>query len=372
MGYIRYYTYTLDAFEDSNLNNSIYFMFDWNEYDETMNYEEAFDQVHNMLLSENSIKSTLQTVSANPFVWNETEYITVIFYSEQLQEAFPLRLRNNKNFSKSGIENGTIQCIVGSPYIATGYRDKEIYVSGIDKSETLKLKVISELNQPYLIPLFTVSSTLMDSSYLFGKGNFLVVKDTKEIREYFSKHSKITYSYNFFILFKDGTMESDIDLIKEKYSKYGRFSSYDEMLENSKKITTSQIKEALPMPLFCLLIASGLLISVSVLSIEAKMKDLKVFYLCGCSRAKLYQTIVNSLLFTIIPAVSANILYIIIWQVVSRYRHVTNQHIIIDSFAILMMLIYLCIITVSVLAVIAIVSRKEKLLKRSSSKRWIQ
>jgi hypothetical protein len=235
MGYIRYYTYTLDAFEDSNLNNSIYFMFDWNEYDETMNYEEAFDQVHNMLLSENSIKSTLQTVSANPFVWNETEYITVIFYSEQLQEAFPLRLRNNKNFSKSGIENGTIQCIVGSPYIATGYRDKEIYVSGIDKSETLKLKVISELNQPYLIPLFTVSSTLMDSSYLFGKGNFLVVKDTKEIREYFSKHSKITYSYNFFILFKDGTMESDIDLIKEKYSKYGRFSSYDEMLENSKK-----------------------------------------------------------------------------------------------------------------------------------------
>jgi hypothetical protein len=372
MGYIRYYTYTLDAFEDSNLNNSIYFMFDWNEYDETMNYEEAFDQVHNMLLSENSIKSTLQTVSANPFVWNETEYITVIFYSEQLQEAFPLRLRNNKNFSKSGIENGTIQCIVGSPYIATGYRDKEIYVSGIDKSETLKLKVISELNQPYLIPLFTVSSTLMDSSYLFGKGNFLVVKDTKEIREYFSKHSKITYSYNFFILFKDGTMESDIDLIKEKYSKYGRFSSYDEMLENSKKITTSQIKEALPMPLFCLLIASGLLISVSVLSIEAKMKDLKVFYLCGCSRAKLYQIIVNSLLFTIIPAVSANILYIIIWQVVSRYRHVTNQHIIIDSFAILMMLIYLCIITVSVLAVIAIVSRKEKLLKRSSSKRWIQ
>jgi hypothetical protein len=126
------------------------------------------------------------------------------------------------------------------------------------------------------------------------------------------------------------------------------------------------------MPLFCLLIASGLLISVSVLSIEAKMKDLKVFYLCGCSRAKLYQIIVNSLLFTIIPAVSANILYIIIWQVVSRYRHVTNQHIIIDSFAILMMLIYLCIITVSVLAVIAIVSRKEKLLKRSSSKRWIQ
>lgn len=45
MGHIRYYTYTLDAFEDSNLNNSIYFMFDWNEYDETMNYEEAFDQV---------------------------------------------------------------------------------------------------------------------------------------------------------------------------------------------------------------------------------------------------------------------------------------------------------------------------------------
>ena len=99
-------------------------------------------------------------------------------------------------------------------------------------------------------------------------------------------------------------MESDIDLIKRNIL---NMEDFHHMMRcwKTQKITTSQIK--LFHATFCLLIASGLLISVSVLSIEAKM-NLKVFYLCGCSRAKLYQIIVNSLLFAIIPAVSANIL----------------------------------------------------------------
>lgn len=356
IGQYRYITYSRYIIENENLQNSDYFMVDYDslpfEPDKRMEYTKSirdkiseFDGIKGIAYSQ---KTVCDYRSSN---------MTISIYNEFMEKAFSKQLTEGKWFedteNTSDIPNVVVSGAIFND-IPVG-SDISITLYGNDQNSKVTqqtVHIIGKVGYPwYTADYHTMSDNVSTSDFLV-QTNQIIFDDTNQVYNLLNNHSNISsLSYSYFVLYTNDCTDQQKENIRDYFKTVGSYVSYDKILENTNKEIRNELIKKIVTPIFLLIVATIALISISTLNTYKKLRDHSIYYLCGCSRKKSFAYLFAEISFVAIIATIINIIYVSITinQLLSGSMEYSNC--IIDYKNILFSMIY-CIVTIAVTVVL--------------------
>lgn len=220
---------------------------------------------------------------ANPISYQDSQN-SIVLYEPEMLEFFPQLKKEGLNFDK--YPDG---CILASGVF-----------SGFRRGDSLRLKfgypanakydsltVADHLGAPYRYMSFNTAATNPLAGDLFAEGDVLLMQGTPSVLEKLdSLGVKLTHNPTLIAVFREGTTkEQQEQLLQELAPNHLRYSM-QQLIDSSKKMLADTLKEELPQPLFLAISSLLAYLSIVVLIIKKKEKELAVLHLCGASRRK--------------------------------------------------------------------------------------
>lgn len=285
LGEYRFITYTKDLYEQSNLQDAIYYMpSGFGAEISRLPLDEQYKVLNNTLNNIESFPAT-QEIIKSPWVYNGIK-----LYDNALLEAFPpelasgTQLDSNHDFSS----DIPIDAIIGGESYRNVKIGDTITVPLYDENNhTITVHVVGKMSSNLYLPDFGFSSTNMNTQSLLQKqGDIIICRYTPYLASYLNQYVTPTCLPNFFIRIAPDSSEESKQQLLDFLSQNGRRATYDDIIKNTNDQIITTAKTVLPLPLFFLVISSIALISISILFVYKQMKSTSIYYLSGCSKAK--------------------------------------------------------------------------------------
>ena len=232
-------------------------------------------------------------------------WATILLLDPGFYEYFPLLKSLGLDFSKN--PDG---CVIGSRYFNVERGKDQIdfkFWTGIDKQTTKWLTVCGRLRYPFRFIYPSGSGTNLRINALLSQGHVIIMQDTENVRELIGRD---LYSQNMFILtIKDDASDEELQALIDKLETLGTVKSIDDMLAEAKESLQTDIKKLTPRPLFNLVATLIAYLSMVVLLVRKKQKDMAVAYLCGASKGRIMAAMIGACcLVSLVPCLLCAIL----------------------------------------------------------------
>lgn len=119
-------------------------------------------------------------------------------------------------------------------------------------------------------------------------------------------------SSNLFVRFKDSATPAEKEQAIAALSKTGGVLSYEEILKASNEAVIQELKQQLPRPLLMLFISTFSMVAIAVLIVDKKLKEYRIFFLCGCSRRRGFAQMLGAVSLLSVISCAVNLAYIAI------------------------------------------------------------
>ncbi len=236
-------------------------------------------------LKENKAVENIYTIKSTSLTYIQTDsngYATrknvgIILYTDELLEAFPMLL-NGESFG-----DDPYSCIIGTKFFNDLKDGDVLTLHNSYKELEFTFKVAGHLNNPYTHMSFNGGGSTIRADDMFQKGDFIILRDSEALPE-----DGLTSSLheNYVLTFREDADQEEIDQIANELSKTCGIASFDSILSASKTMLLKNIKAAIPVPLFALVISTIAYFSLMILIFKKKEGDIAVMYLCGGSKKK--------------------------------------------------------------------------------------
>ncbi len=360
IGQYRYITYSKYIMDNQYISGSDYFMLDWTfiDTDDSLsirNKISELDGVRGIVDSRYSIAKY------------EGLYIVAETYTDGMADAFSKCLNEGswfKEAEKSDIPN----VILSGPIYENVSVGDDITVAFIgdfnDEGERLsvqqKVHVIGKFDYPWYSPCYTTGGDDVTLDQFLHQDNKIILdrndKDIMKIDEKYSFFSSPNDLY--FVLYENDCTEEQKQKVRDYYNTVGTYDTYDDLLEATDNKIKNELMKKLITPLFLLVVATIMLISISTLNTYKKLRDHSIYYLCGCSRRRSFLYLIAEISVSVIIAVAISLGYVIFMMEKIKTCTMGYDCLIIDYYNVLISVIY-CVITLSVTLIIPYIIYKK-------------
>lgn len=313
-GKVQHINGDLNALSGANTQNAYLLLYFSSESDIKTGADLVYAQKTEPLLeAEAAVKAVFSVRLAAPVTY-EGERVNLVLYEPEMLHLFPALKKTGMDFT--GNPNGCI--LVGDRFQALKPGDTiPLQASGRE----VEFPVNSRLPASYKRFNMTRSSTYLTASDLFtDSGDTILMQATEEVMtrlEGFTK--RLQYNCNMIAVFQEGTSQAEVDaLLAEKAGKYLAYP-LSQVLDNSRTMSENTLKKELPQPLFLAVSSMVAFLSIAVLTIQKKKRDISFLYLCGASRRKCGLVVFTAFQIFMAVPVLLNVLLILGWQRMLRF-----------------------------------------------------
>lgn len=363
-GVLQYQTYSYDMLKNKSLKNSLYIMVENNFT--TSAGENQVENVIEKMEEYGCVDAVLNVKGVNSFIYNQS-CVTIFLYSEEMLQIFPMRTSGKYRIDdlKADITDG-IPVIVGSNIFGDAANAETVSLkmkSAKGFSTDIIIKPITKLKEPYLPVTFSGGGSRVTAEQLFSSSQCLIAYESPELLAYFEEYADTLVQPNFFVKLKPEYDQQEYEEMISYISTIGSYASYEEILENTKEDAMENLKLYMPMPLYLMLSSFICVLSVTIMTVYKKQKDVAVFHLCGMSRGKIWIHFIISLSVIYWMAAFIN-MYIVslIKKVDTSYPigiRIMLQSMLIDDGTIGHILLYMLLVLLIVSVVPLVMLRKE-------------
>lgn len=293
----KYEIYSKTVFQNSGLNNAIYFMPFSSKSDSRISSWKDFNKF-DAIKKQEAVKEVL-TVKVAPCELNGQK-LNLVLYNDELIQAFGSSsgLKNWSSSAATKENRAALATQIPQNQLFNSIQKLTVYNQSENKSEFISVFISGVMGHPvYTVGLGLNSSYVLAEDFL-SPTDSVILKETPDLLDFLNQTGTLRIYPNCFVMLKDDISEqakqSCMDWLKTK----GNVLSYQEILSNTSQTIDDRVKKKFPIPLFFLMVATVSLISVSVLFVYKKMKTYSIYYLCGLSRkrSKIYMGISLSLI----------------------------------------------------------------------------
>lgn len=226
-----------------------------------------------------AVDEVLSVSVANPVSY-EGNAISIVLYEPELINFFP-------GLKKSGIdfEDCPDGCILGSKLFNSLDAGDTVNLS-FSGSEAL-FTVAGHIQNPYRHLTLSISSSSPLAGDLFVEGDTIIMQSTPAVLAQLETLAKrIEYDSNLIVIFKDNTTDEEQIAILSGIASAYRYFPFKEVIANTEQKVNETLRRELPQPAFLAIMAFISFLSILILVIKKKGKNIAVFYLCGYSKSK--------------------------------------------------------------------------------------
>ena len=217
-------------------------------------------------------------------------YGSIVLLEPGFYEYFPLLKNLGLDFSED--PDG---CVIGSNYFKTERGEKLIefkFWSGPNTQISKQITVCGRLRYPYRFIYPSGGGTDLRINDIIKQGHIIIMQDTESFKKMIGRESS---TLNMFILtVKDDANDVEVEALLDKLETLGTVKSFDDMLTEARESLQTDIKNLLPRPLFNLAATLIAYLSMVVLLVRKKQKDMAVIYLCGASKGKIIAAMIGA------------------------------------------------------------------------------
>lgn len=363
IGQYRYITYSRYIIENENLQNSDYFMIDFDSLpvapDEQMEYTNPirekiseFDGVKGIAYSQHTICNY------------RSKNINVEIYNEYMEKAFSKQLTEGKWFEEADSSSDIPNVVVSGAIFNDIPVGSDISISLFGNSKNKEqiqqtVHIIGKVGYPWYTADYSTISDDVSTSDFLSQSNTIIFDDTEQVYDLLNNHSNISsLSFSYFVLYNKDCTDEQKTAVRDYMETVGTYASYDKILENTNKNIRDELMKKIVTPIFLLIIATISLISISTLNTYKKLRDHSIYYLCGCSRKKSFAYLFAEISLVAIIATVINIIYVS--TTINRLMSGTMGYseCIVDYKNILFSMIY-CIATIAVTVILPFIVYKK-------------
>ncbi len=285
--------------------------------------------IFDMIESSSFVEKTYYVRYTDTFMYKDL-YFGIILYEPEFFEALPLLKRYGLDFSDH--PDGVI---VSNDIFKDLRRGDAFEMTSLTTSKKLSLTCAGHMKYPYkYLSLNSVSST-MHADILFDNMQAMIMcadeEKMDELREYTDIHSKTSVFFSV----KDGTPEGEVQALLKHLNYSGFAASIEGILDNSRKAITEYIKNYMLMPIVMMIASLIAYMSIIIINVFKKQREMAVTYLCGASKKSIYRTVLGScFLISFIPSLLA-VLYIQLAPTIlsagSEFKNIASRVIVSDQ-----------------------------------------
>lgn len=356
----RYITYTRDLLVSTETENSIYCMPTRIEDKDEMN-DVTIDRIENKAKKYKAYTAFKRTEIFSAIV-NGSVIENLLFTQEMIDEY------------KLPISNGSLDALRedGGEYfnaVVSGKRFDYLNVGDTldmtiydHPNQIIKVKIVGSLANPDIVPSFTHRSSSMNANKLYEYFDGLIFLKTDNLVDTMNNIAEYNVPCTqccFMTAYKEGASEAE----KAEYYSFLDDNAgvvlYDEILNNTNAYVDKSLREAIPTPLFLVIIVTLSLLSLPILFVNKKLREHSIYYLCGCCRVKSCFIISCAIAFMGLAGGLINILFIANYEFLSKNGIVNmGDGLIYDGYSMLFTLLYaLAVSIVSVIISLLIFSK---------------
>lgn len=282
----RFITYSTYLLETANLQNSYYYIPSGPIMEE--NGSEEVIKAQGLAALRDIIHPSILGIRY------QDNIINMSFCSSAYIDAFRF-VDEGHWFSDPELEAGAENCFdvvvcgdrfshlqVGDRIVLNGFQDD-------DSMSTIEARVIGKKHTPAYLPTCNYGSLEVAARNLFefGHNSMLMTEESMEkLLQSGQIRPRVSRSANFFVRLKEDATEEEKAEAVFYMMNNGVCFSREELLDYSRTDINETIKLELPKPLLLLLVSSFTMFSISILTVTKKMKELRYYYLCGCSKGR--------------------------------------------------------------------------------------
>lgn len=270
--------------------------------------------------------------------------VRLIIVDEELFEEFP-------TFKKVGIDASIMESyndVIGLSRLSRDCRLEDVNVVGYAEAPYRFFNFNTRTNGD--VPLSQIFKSSL-TGYVF------VGKDSDELRDKYKDN--LMPEAQYIIKFKEGVTDEQKNALFKQLEVYGcSHRSFEHILQATRSTVISQVKESLPMPLFLLGVSSIAYLSALVLFFKKKEKDFSIFYVCGCSKARIVMLSTVNCTMMVLPALIINLLVFSLWDTVASRMRFQSVDLYVNGYSYLVMLLYF-LLNVIIAATTTLVNMKK-------------
>lgn len=274
--------------------------------------EDLTQKMEAALEDQEAVEQVYTVRVVNPVLYNGIS-ISIVLYEPGMLNAIP-------GLKKLGIDFGKQAdgCILGSKVFAgieTGDVIQLSFSNQAMDSEKLSFPVAGQLKSPYRRLSLSLSATTLYAEDLFETGDTILMQSTDAVMEQLESVAKrIDYDKNLIVQFKPGVSETEKSRILTEIAPDYLYHSLEDVIGVSKAQISRTLKQELPLPIFLAIVALVAYLSLVILSIKKKERDLAVLALCGCSTRKCLMISLCSFQNFLVLPIIINSAFVIFWQ----------------------------------------------------------
>lgn len=357
IGQYRYITHSRYIIENEYLENSDYFMIDLESlpvepdkrFENTKSIREkisSFDGVDGIAYSQSGTGNYRSSI------------VNIKIYNEYMEKAFGKELSEGKWFEEADSSSNIPNVVVTGAIFDDIPVGSDISIK-LNDGVSQKVHIIGKIGYPwYAADYSTISDDVSTKNFLI-QSNQVIFDDTDWVYELLNKSSDIkSLSFSYFVLYNNNCTEEQKTAVRDYMETVGTYASYDTILENTENDIHEELIKSLITPIFLLIIATIMLISISTLNTYKKLKEHSIYYLCGCSRKKSFAYLFAEISFVAIAATIINIIYVFTTMSQLMSGNMGYGKCIIDYNNILFSMIY-CIITIVITVILPFIVYKK-------------
>ncbi len=298
-GQYRYTSYNRDRFAESGLDDALYFMpmaadiwIDGDPTDESSIYDELLPY-----------SDTVEVITYRHYYGtvDGAEFDNVYIYGGGMIESFALPVDEGRWLDASA--ESTEVVLAGNKWRGINVGDTVTLTDGGDAL------VVGKINAPVNIPDFNSGSNsdvAADHLYSLRESGIFA---TEHVTDKISADREINYTVCFFVRFRDGADVATVTAVTDHLMSLGKLVGYEKIIEDSNVKIDEWIKNALPLPMFMLVIATINIICISAITVKRSMNESSRYFLVGCSTRRS--------IFTISATVAASFSFPTVFNVLS-------------------------------------------------------
>lgn len=294
MGISNYIGYSKKVFNESSLENALYYIPAKNEdyYALSTDEQKAQDaETKEKLLEIDGVEE----LCVNRAVTGRyhDKYVNFILYDDAMLSRFKLSMDKGEWLSGEF----TNDCVIGGSL----FNDVDVgdEIECLLGNGSISLKISGKMSYPAYIPQM-LGGDSAEKLFRCYDNVILMVYSPYLIEQLKELDANVIEYENYFVVLNPEISDDNKKLVTDILSATGRYLTYDEIIDNTDKVNDYRIKTKLPMPLYAFVISSVSVFSLSLLMTQKKIGEFSVYYIVGCSKKK-----VMALIATALSAVSA-------------------------------------------------------------------
>ncbi len=210
--------------------------------------------------------------------------VKVTASTESLRRMTPAPDRG-KWFEEGINADGSVNVVVAGKQFNDAQIGDEIPVQIGPERKPYTLRVCGVLSIPAVVPSFGgYGSQVLTSTFFKSESGLLIGEDafdtlfTEDIER---------ISSQFFIDFDQNASQETIDSAQEALTRLGGYQTLEDILRDTRAFNATTFKQVMVRPIFYVVIAFVLLVSISLLYVFKRLKTFSVYYLLGYSKRRI-------------------------------------------------------------------------------------